>query len=334
MKALFIGGSGILSSACVALAEARGVEVSVLNRGERKLVRPWSTKTRVYTADVRDRRAVENALAGQRFDVVVDFVAFEPEHIEQDLELFRGRVSQYIFISSASVYRKPILKLPIYESTPLGNAYWQYARSKIACEKRLNRAYEEEGFPITIVRPSHTYDRTLLPFSPHGAGPTFLARLKAGKPIVVHGDGTSLWTLTHHRDFALGLVGLLGHPATLGECFHITSDEALPWNEIARAIARAAGVEPAIVHVPSDELARLDPEWGAGLLGDKAHSAVFDNSKIRNFVPQFRPEIPFFRGAQEIVEYYETRPELLVTDPHIEALIDELARRYGARVLA
>ena len=324
MKALFIGGSGILSSACVALAEARGIEVTVLNRGERRGLRPWSEKTSVLLADVRDRAQVERALAGARFDVVVDFIAFEPEHVEQDLALFRGKVGQYIFISSASVYRKPILKLPIYESTPLGNVYWQYSRNKIACEKSLMAAYEAEGFPVTIVRPSHTYDRTLLPFSPHGAGPTFLSRMKQGKPIVLHGDGTNLWTLTHHSDFARGLVGLLGHPATPGECFHITSDEALPWNEIVRALARAARVEAKVVYIPSTKIAERDEEWGAGLLGDKANNAVFDNSKLRNFVPEFRAEVPFFQGAREIVEYYEAQPELLVSDPRIERVLDEL----------
>lgn len=279
--------------------------------------------------DIDDAPAVQKALQGLEFDAVVDWIAFQPPQIERDIELFRGRTRQYVFISSASAYAKPVVRVPIVESTPLANPFWQYSRDKIACEERLLRAYREEGFPITIVRPSHTYDETLLPFDPYGAGYTVLDRMRRGKPVVVHGDGTSLWVLTHHRDFARGFVGLLGHPAALGEAFHITSDEALPWNEIFGAIARAAGVEPRLVHVPSDVIAREHPGWGAGLLGDKAHSVLFDNTKVRRLVPDFQAVIPFHRGAREIVDYHLRHPERCQVDASVDALMDGLARRFA-----
>jgi nucleoside-diphosphate-sugar epimerase len=329
MKALFIGGSGILSSATVAAAFGRGLDVTIVNRGVHRALRPWPDGVRVLLGDVREPGVAERLLGNESFDVVVDFIAFEPDHAQKDIQLFSGRTDQFIYISSASVYRKPILKLPIFESTPTGNTFWPYSQNKLACEEVFTEAYRNQGFPITIVRPSHTYDRTLLPFSPHGSGATYLSRMKRGLPIVIHGDGTSLWTLTHHTDFAAGLVGLFGNPATKGEVFHITSDETIAWNEVVSAVARALRVDPHIVHVPSRQIAKLDPEWGASLLGDKAHSVQFDNSKIRAFVPGFRAKVPFFEGAREAVEYFESDPELTISDPRVDSLLDHLVQRFS-----
>jgi nucleoside-diphosphate-sugar epimerase len=327
MKVLFIGGTGIISSAVSRLALERGIELYLLCRG--KSVRPVPAGARVLHADINDAEATRAALADHQFDAVVNWIVFEPAQIERDIELFRNRTSQYVFISSASAYHKPVVRVPIVESTPLHNPFWQYSRNKIACEERLLRAYREEGFPMTIVRPSHTYDETLLPFDPHGAGFTVLDRLLKGKPVVVHGDGTSLWVLTHHRDFAKGFVGLLGHPAALGEAFHITSDEALPWNEVFHSIAYAAGVKAKLVHVPSEVIAREHPDWGAGLLGDKSHSVIFDNTKVKRLVPDFVATIPFRQGAREIVAYYKKHAGSFTVDPAVDALMDRLATRFA-----
>lgn len=329
MKILFVGGTGIISSACSRLAIAQGHELDLLVRGESSSLRPPPPEAQLIFADIRDREATAQALAGKKYDAVVDFVAFTPEHIETDLALFRDKTAQLVFISSASAYHKPVRHLPITESTPLHNPFWQYSRDKIACEQRLYRAYQEEAFPITIVRPSHTYDKTLLPFDPHGAGGTVLSRIDRGLPIIVHGDGTSLWTLTHNTDFAVGLVGLLGHPAALGESFHITSDESIPWNEVIQCVARAAGKEAQIVHVSSDILARRHPRWGEGLLGDKSHSVIFDNSKIKRLVPAFKAVVPFCQGAREIVNFYRSEPERCVVVPEIDSLMSELAAEFG-----
>lgn len=327
MKVLFIGGTGIISSACSRLALERGIELFLLCRG--KSVRPIPEGARVLSADVDDRAATLAALADHRFDAVVDWIAFETHQIERDLELFENRTSQYVFISSASAYHKPVARLPITESTPLYNPFWQYSRNKIACEERLVRAYRERGFPITIVRPSHTYDETLLPFDPHGHGYAVFDRIAKGKPVVVHGDGTSLWVLTHHRDFAKGLVGLLGHPAAIGEAFHITSDEAQPWNEVYKAFFRALGREPKLVHVPSDAIAREHPDWGAGLLGDKSHSVIFDNTKLKRLLPDFVCTIPFHQGAEEIVAYHRKHAARFSVDPTVDALFEKLIAKYG-----
>ncbi len=329
MKVLFIGGTGIISSACARLAIERGFDVHLLLRGESERTRPLPVGAQVLRGDIRDIASAEQALGDHTFDAVVDFVAFTPEHIEIDLALFRGRTDQFVFISSASAYKKPVVSLPITESTPLSNPFWEYSRNKIACEQRLMHAYRVDGFPFTVVRPSHTYDQTLLPFDPPGAGGTVLHRIDEGKPIIVHGDGTSLWTLTHNEDFAVGLVGLLGHPATIGEAFHITSGESLPWNEVFLCIARAAGKNANLVHVPSDVIAREHEEWGAGLLGDKAHSVIFDNSKVKRLVPDYQPVIPFWQGAREIVAYHRRHPELVRPDPILDALMDRLAHRFS-----
>jgi nucleoside-diphosphate-sugar epimerase len=251
----------------------------------------------------------------------VDWVAFTPDQVKTDIQLFHKRTRQYIFISSASAYQKPPGSLPILESTPLTNPFWQYSRDKAACEALLEHAGREDGFPFTIVRPSHTYDRTLLPFD---GGYTIVARMRAGKPVVVHGDGTSLWTLTHHRDFALGFVGLLGNSHAIGQSYHITSDESLSWNQIYAFVAQAAGAEPKLVHVPSELIARYDPEWGYSLMGDKAHSVVFDNHKIRQLVPEFHPVIPFRQGAQEIMAWHDEDASRKVVDPAVDKLQDQL----------
>jgi len=269
---------------------------------------------------------VAHALGDATFDVVVDWIAFTPDQVESDIELFRGRTGQYVFISTASAYQKPVARLPITESTPLHNPYWAYSRNKIACEGRLMRAYREEGFPITIVRPSHTYDRTRLPFQNRY---TVVDRMRKGQPVVVHGDGTSLWVLTHHRDFAKGFVGLLGNPHAIGDAVHITSDEVLTWNQIFTILAHAAGVaEPRLVHVPSELIAAFDPDWGAGLLGDKAHSVIFDNDKIKRLVPDFAATIPFSQGAEEVIAWFDADPARRVVDPEANVLLERIIAAY------
>ena len=310
MRILFLGGTGIISSAAGRrLAERPDVELTFFLRGRSSREIPPGVE--VVTGDLRDRNAVSAQLGSRRFDVVVNFIAFTPAHVEADIELFRGKIGQYVFISSASAYQTPPARLPVTESTPLKNPFWAYSRDKIACEDVLTRAYRELDFPATIVRPSHTYDRRTLPV--HG-GYTVIERMRRGKPVVVHGDGTSLWTLTHHADFARGFVGLLGHPYSLGEAFHITGDEWLSWNEIFRLTAQAAGVEPKVVHVPSDLIAKEDPAWGAGLLGDKAYSMMFDNSKIRRLVPDFNCPIPFAQGVREVVAWHLADTKRQVVD--------------------
>jgi nucleoside-diphosphate-sugar epimerase len=324
MRVLFIGGSGIISSACAALAVERGIDLYVLNR-HRSTERPVPPGATVLRGDIRDPESVVKAMDGRHFDAVVDWVAFTPDHVRTDVDLFRGRTGQYVFISSASAYQTPPARVPIVESTPLSNPFWQYSRDKIACEQVLVEAYREDGFPATIVRPSHTYDRTSVPFD---GGWTVLDRMRRGKEIVVHGDGTSLWTLTHHTDFARGFIGLLGHPRTLGDAFHITSDDVLTWNQIAYALAGALGVEPKIVHVPSEAIAAADPEWGAGLLGDKAHSMIFDNAKLREVVPGYVATVPFERGAREIVAWHLEDPLRQRVDKQLDAVMDRLIETY------
>ena len=319
MRVLFIGGTGIISSACSEMALQHGIELYLLNRGRSD--RPAAAGAKTLRGDIRQPDTVTEALGDLKFDSVVDWVAFTPDQVKSDMQLFRERTRQYIFISSASAYQKPPSSLPILESTPLINPFWQYSRDKAACEALLENAGREEEFPFTIVRPSHTYDRTLLPFD---GGYTIVARMKAGKPVVVHGNGTSLWTLTHHRDFAVGFVGLLGNPLSFGQSYHITSDESLSWNQIYNIVARAAGVEAKLVHVPSEVIARYDPEWGCSLLGDKAHSVIFDNHKIRQLVPEFQPGIPFWQGVKEIIAWYEADRARQVVDPVVDELQDRL----------
>jgi nucleoside-diphosphate-sugar epimerase len=325
MKVLFLGGTGVISSACSRLAVSRGIDLVLLNRGQ--TARPFPEGARILHGDIRDRASVERALGDTTFDAVVNWINFTPDHVEADIELFRDRTRQYIFISSASAYQKPLSSLPITESTPLDNPFWAYSRAKIACEERLVQAYREEKFPITIVRPSHTYDRTKVPLLGHYAD---IDRMRKGKKVIVHGDGTSLWVLTHHEDFAKGFVGLLGNHRAIGHAFHITSDEVLTWNQIYTILAQAAGVEPQIVHVPSDLIAAFDPEVGAGLLGDKAHSVIFDNTKIKRLVPDFAATIPFSQGAEEIVAWFNADPARQVVDRQVSRLIDNIIAAYEA----
>ena len=323
---LFIGGSGIISSACSRLAVDRGIDLTVLNRGATS-TRPLPPEATVVHADIRDPASVRDALGDRSFDAVVDWVAFTPEHVQTDIDLFRGRTGQYVFISSASAYQTPPERLPVLESTPLANPFWAYSRAKIACEQLLVDEYRAGGFPATIIRPSHTYDATLVPFD---GGWTAPARMRAGKPVVVHGDGTSLWTITHHEDFARGFVPLLGHPRAVGDAFHITGDETPTWNQIAHALAAALGVQAQLVHVPSDAITAMHPGWGAGLLGDKAHSMVFDNSKLRALVPDYKAVIPFHLGARQIVDWHLADESRQVVDAELDAVMDKLVERYAA----
>ncbi|WP_413600339.1 SDR family oxidoreductase [Curtobacterium sp. Curtsp57] len=323
---LFIGGSGVISAACVHEAVSQGIDVTVLNRGTTDARQLPDAVTRLR-ADVSDRAALADALGDRHFDAVVNWIAFTPDQVQADIDFFAGRTNQYVFISSASAYQTPATHLPITESTPLKNPYWQYSRDKIACEELLLQAYREQDFPVTIVRPSHTYDETKLPLT---GGWTAVARMRAGKPIIITGDGSSLWTLTHSRDFAVGFTGLLDRDEAIGEAFTITSDEAPTWDAIARTIADAAGVDDLkIVHVPADAIAAADAEWGAALLGDKANSSVFDNSKIRGLVPWYRPRTTYRQGAREVIAWFEAHPEAQVVDERLDALMDELAERWA-----
>ena len=329
LRVLFIGGTGVISSACAreAVSGDHDIELFVLNRGQ-SAARPLPPGVTELRADARDPASVRDAVHGLDFDCVVDFIAFTPGHVRADLDLFRGRTGQYVFISTASAYQKPPSRLPVTESTPLRNPHWQYSRDKIACEDLLTAEYRDTGFPATVIRPSHTYDASKTVLS---GGWTSLRRMLTGKPVIVHGDGTSLWTVTHHTDFARAFVPLLGHPRTLGEAFHITSDDVLTWDQIAHALAGALGVTPRIVHVPSDVIAAHDPDWGAGLLGDKAHSMVFDNAKVKSVVPGWRAVVPFERGAREIARWYTSDPggPRQVIDEKLDALMDRLADDYG-----
>ena len=324
MKVLFIGGTGIISSACSQLAVQNGIELYLLNRGK-TTKRPIPVGAQVITGDIRDPQSVINALAGKVFDAIVNWVAFTPEHIESDLKLFRDKTSQYIFISSASAYQTPPASLPVTESTPLDNPIWAYSQAKIACEERLVLAYRQEKFPMTIVRPSHTYDQTLLPFD---GGYTVIDRMRKGKKVIVHGDGTSLWVMTHHTDFAKGFVGLLGNSHAIGEAIQITSDELLTWNQIFEIMAHAAHAEYQPVHIPSDLIAAFDPSWGAGLLGDKANSMIFDNTKIKRLVPGFAATIPFVYGAKQIMTWYDADPARQEVDQEFNQLMDRILLAY------
>jgi nucleoside-diphosphate-sugar epimerase len=326
MRILFIGGTGLISTAASRMAIAEGHELYLLNRGLRSAQIPGA---RSLTADVRRPDEIRAALGGLEFDAVVDWVAFTPDDIERDMALLGGRVGHYVFISSASVYRKPPRHYVITEQTPRENPYWQYSRDKIACEDRLMKARAEEGFPATIVRPSLTYDQNF-PIAIGGWGCYTLAdRLMRGLPIIVHGDGSSLWVVTHADDLARGLLGLLGNPRAVGEAFHITSDEVLTWNQIYETIAGALGVEARIVHIPSDFIARVAPQLAGSLLGDKTWSAVFDNSKIKEFVPGFRAEIPFHEGIRRTLTWFAADQKRRRVDDAINAEMNYILEEFG-----
>jgi len=325
LKALFIGGTGVISSACSQLAVERGIDLTILNRGATSL-RPVPEGARVVHGDIREPASIRDALGKETFDVVVDWIAYTPDQVQTDIDLFAGRTGQYVFISSASAYQKPPRSWPIVESMPLDNPFWDYSRAKLACEQLLMDSYRTTGFPVTIVRPSHTYDKTKIPLR---GGYATIARMRQGKEVFVHGDGTSLWVLTHHRDFAKGFIGLLGNPHTIGEAYHITSDEWLSWDQIYEIMAHAAGVaSPRIVHIPSELINAFDPDMGAGLLGDKAHCAIFDNTKIKRAVPDFVATIPFAQGAREIIAWYDAVPARQGVDEEADRLTDRIVTAY------
>ncbi len=324
-RVLIVGGNGIISSSVSRLAVERGYEVTLLNRG-RSTTRPAVDGAEVLIGDADDAASVASAVGAREFDVVANFRAFRPDQVASDVDLFTGRTGQYLFISSASAYQKPIAQLPIVESTPLRNPFWQYSRDKIACEEVLVTAYRDAGFPMTIVRPSHTYDASLIPLE--GAWTT-LQRMLDGKPVIVHGDGTSWWTLTHARDFARAFVGLFGNPHAVGSPVHITGDESLTWDDITRLLGRALGVEPEIVHVASDAIAREIPEMGPGLVGDKAHSVLFDNTRIKTLVPGWVATTPFAEGAREIADWYLADPSRCVVNAELDAAFDRLVRAHS-----
>ena len=319
-RVLIIGGNGTISWWVSKLAVELGFEVTQLNRGVSS-ERPAIDGVRSLRGDADDPASIRAAVGDAEFDVVANFRAFHPEQVAADIDLFRGRVGQYLFISSASAYQKPIAMLPIVESTPLHNPFWQYSRDKIACEDLLVAAYREDGFPMTIVRPSHTYDGGNIPLP---GGWTALRRMLDGKPVVVHGDGTTWWTLTHSRDFAAAFVGLFGNPHALGSPVQITSDESLTWNEIARMLGAAIGAEPTLVHVASGRIARELPGLGDWLLGDASHSVAFDNTRIKALVPGWTATTPFSRGVHEVAEWYLSTPSRQVVDPELDAAWDRL----------
>ena len=325
MKILLIGGTGIISSAVTKSLCGRGDEVYLLNRGKRAGAAPAGVVN--LTADVRDEKQVATLLNGLEFDAVANFIAFVPEDVERDFRLFAGRTRQYIYISSASVYQKPLSHFRITESTPLANPFWEYSRNKIACEERLMRFYREEGFPVTIVRPSHTYSENYIPLGVHGRKGSWqvVARMLAGKPVIIHGDGSSLWTMTHNSDFAKAFVGLPGNLHAIGEAVHITTDETLTWNQVYEAIARVLGVTLNAVHVSSDFLCACGGyDFRGGLLGDKAVSVVFDNSKIKRLVPDFTATKRFDQGIAETIKHVMSHPECQTPDEEFDRWCDAI----------
>jgi nucleoside-diphosphate-sugar epimerase len=330
MKILFIGGTGLISSACADLALARGHELFLLNRSA-------STKYRapegaaVLQGDVHgDEARLADLLAGHRFDAVVDFIAFTVEDIERDLRLFKGRTGQFVFISSASAYQKPLQNYLITEETPLVNPYWEYSRDKIAIENRLMQAHHDDGFPVTIVRPSHTYGPSQIPMAVGSWREPWsgMDRILKGKKVIVPGDGTSLWVLTWNADFAKAFVSLLGNPAALGQAYHITSDEVLNWNQITLEIFSALGVEPNIIHIPSDFLALHWPEAVGSLIGDKANSVVFDNTKIKRLAPDFTCEVPWSAGVRRSIAWFRADPARQIVDEESEHLWDGIIAAF------
>jgi nucleoside-diphosphate-sugar epimerase len=328
VKVLFIGGTGNISTSVSLMCVERDIDLHLLTRGTRDVQIPGAT---VIRGDINRPGEFQSLIKPVHWDAVVDWIAFTTEDIERDIRLFQGRTDQFIFISSASVYQKPPVHPVITESTPLYNPFWEYSRNKIACEERLNRAYRDTGFPITIVRPSHTYD-TAIPLA-IGAWTEYTAidRIKRGKELIVHGDGTSLWTVTHAEDFATGFIGLLGHPQAIGEAFHITSDESLTWNQIYQTVAAAVGCQPNLVHIPSDFIAGCDESFRGGLLGDKANSVIFDNSKIKRMVPGFRATIPFHIGIRRTLAWFEGDPARQIIRQETNDLMDRILATYRQR---
>lgn len=325
MKALFIGGTGTISADVVALARQRGWEITLLNRGSKKM----PERTRSIIADINDEEAVAKAIANESYDVVAQFIGYTAEDVQRDIRLFRNKTKQYIFISSASAYQKPLADYRITESTPLSNPYWQYSRNKIEAEEVLMSAYRSDGFPVTIVRPSHTYNGTKPPVCVHGSKGNWqiLKRILDGKPVIIPGDGTSLWTLTHSKDFAKGYVGLMANPHAIGNAFHITTDESMTWNQIYQTIADALGKPLNALHVPSDFLARHGENYDfkGELLGDKASTVVFDNSKIKRLVPDFVCNTSMACGLRQAVQFMLANPETQTPDLEFDSWCDRIA---------
>ena len=329
MKALFIGGTGTISMAIVRrLAAKTDWEVWLLNRGRRAADVPEGVHT--ITADISDEAAVAEKLKDMSFDTVCEFIGFTQDQVERDWRLFRGKTRQYIYISSASAYLKPAASYVITEGTTLANPYWEYSRNKIACEEFLMKKHREEGFPVTIVRPSHTYDERSIPMAVHGKGGSWqlIRRIMAGKPVIIPGDGTSLWTLTFNTDFARGFVGLMGNRHAIGEAFQITGDETLTWNQVYQTVADALGKELIACHVSADFLAETGKKYGydyAGeLLGDKSVSVVFDNLKLKRAVPDMKTSVPFHVGVRKALDYILAHPECQKEDPDFDAYTDRV----------
>ncbi len=330
MKLLFIGGTGIISSACAELALERGHDLTLLNRGLSKKHAP-PAGAKVIPGDVHaGDEQLAQLLARQEFDAVVDFIAYTPDDIERDLAAFRGRTGQFVFISSATVYQKPPKNYLVTEETPLGNPYWEYAQNKMASEARLMRAFHEEGFPVTIVRPSLTYGPSQIPLCVASwIHPwTLPDRILRGEKIIVPGDGTSLWVVTWNGDFAKGLIGLLGGAEAIGEAFHITSDEVLTWEQIYLEVCEALEARPNIVHVPAELLAAYWPHARETLMGDKIYSLVFDNTKVKRLVPGFRCETNWARGVRRAIDWYRAHTEFQTRDAEMERVMDEIVRGY------
>ncbi len=333
MKALFIGGTGTISSAVASLAVQNGIELTLLTRGTHLKFAPQGAE--LITADINDEDAVLKLIGERKFDVVADFIAFVPMQVERDIRLFSGKTRQYIFISSASAYQKPAVNYRITESTPLRNPYWRYSRDKIECEEALMSAYRNDGFPVTIIRPSHTYGDTSVPVSVHGKKGSWqvLERIRTGKPVIVHGDGLSLWTFTHNSDFAKAFIGVMDNPHAIGEAVHITSDETITWNAAFASIGKAMGIEPNLIHIPSEFLAAYDPELLGNLIGDKANSVVFDNSKIKALVPGFCAGVRFDQGVKRSVDYVTSHPECQIPDPDFDIWCDRVISAYCSGLL-
>ncbi|PWD51638.1 NAD-dependent dehydratase [Serinibacter arcticus] len=333
LRVLFIGGNGTISAASSRLAIERGHDLTLLNRGvsagsDAPDARPAIEGARSLIGDAGDPDSLRSAVAGKEWDVVVNFRSFTPAQAAADVEIFDGAVGQYVYISSASAYAKPVEHLPITESTPLKNPFWQYSRDKIASEDLLVRAWRDRDFPATIVRPSHTYDERSIPIPGRW---TAIDRMRRGLPVPVIGDGTSLWTLTHTRDFAVALVGLLGDRRAVGDTFHITSDEVLTWAQITRILARAAGAgEPELVPVTGREIGRELPDELDGLIGDKVHSVVFDNRKVKALVPEFTATTRYWQGAAEVMAWRDADERRRVVDPELDAALDRLVARFGS----
>ncbi len=325
---MLIGGTGTISSAISALAVEKGFDLYLLNRGKKSSFVPEGAK--VIPADIHREADVREALKELSFDAVADFVAFEADDVERDYRLFQKKTRQYLFISSASAYQKPPSSPFLTESTPLSNPYWEYSRGKIACEEFLMGKYRSEGFPVTIVRPSHTYGDTSVPVALHGKNGCFsvLERIRNGRKVIVPGDGTSLWTVTHNTDFARAFVGLMGNAHALGETYQITSDESLTWNQIYEIIGSALGVKPRLVHIPSDALVSLNPEFRGNLIGDKANSVIFDNAKIKRAVPEFTAAVRFDQGVRRSLDYIYSHEEWQKEDPGFDAWCDEVIALY------